>query len=344
MLKSDDNRIFLEENTYQMNYTKLFEKADALYEQNKIEEAKELYRTIMLSNGDTHAALMYGNCLSLQNEHESAIKIFKRLTEITPYEEAPWYNLGNQYLKLDRPAKALMCFRKAKEADSKNADAEYKMGFCHERLNNVEQATEHYKRSLEFEVSDNTLFRLGICYLMQNNADKALECLTKANELEPDCYDTNFYIGLCYENLKNPDKAIKYYKKALKIENNFNAHLNLGACYRDIGNLDSALKHSKTAYEMNPGDPDALHYYCYILIKTKNGNKAYNLLCATDIDFSDDYSLLEMLIVLSLNRGDFSRANKAYLKLKKIDTEMAFDYETLKEKAQKKFYEKNPTS
>ena len=51
MLKSDDNRIFLEENTYQMNYTKLFEKADALYEQNKIEEAKAILKKLIKTHG-----------------------------------------------------------------------------------------------------------------------------------------------------------------------------------------------------------------------------------------------------------------------------------------------------
>lgn len=327
-----------------MNFDKRLEKADILYDQGKFEDAKELYQSIMLENGDTNATLMYGNCMSELNKHETAIKIFKKLTEINPYDEAPWYNLGCEYLELDRPAKALKHFQKAFEVDPNNADAYYKAGFCYQCLDNVEQAIIHYKRSLDFEVSEKSLFRLGIAYMKQETEDKALDCLLKANEIDSDRYDTNFYIGLCYDILKNPHKAIEYYNKALKLENNFDAHINISHCYFDICNIDAALKHSKTAYEMNPGEPDVLHYYCYLLIKAKNGNKAYNLLCATDIDFSDDYSLLEMLIVLSLNYGDFSRADKAYLKLKKIDTEMALDYETLKEKAQKKFYEKNPTS
>lgn len=132
-----------------MNFDKIFEKADKLYNQGKFEEAKELYQSIMLENGDTNATLMYGNCLSQLGRHEAAIKIYKKLTELDPYNEAPWYNLGCEYLNQNRPAKALKYFQKAKDADPANADADYKAGFCYECLNDVEQAIEHYKRSLE---------------------------------------------------------------------------------------------------------------------------------------------------------------------------------------------------
>lgn len=323
-----------------MNFNKELERADILYDQNNFEQAKELYQSIMLKNSDPNATLMYGNCLSELNEHEMAIEIFKKLTEINPYDEAPWYNLGCEYLGLDQPAKALKYFQKAFEVDRANADAYYKAGFCYQCLDNIEQAIVHYKRSLEFEVSEKSLFRLGISYMKKEMEGKALEFLLRANEIDSDHYDTNFYIGLCYEILKNPHKAIEYYNKALKLENNFDAHLNLGVCYREIGDFTSALKHSKAAYKLEPNDSDTLFNYCLALIKSKKGNEAYKLLCSTDVNFDEDYSLLEMLIVLSLNRGDFSRADEAYIKLKKVDKEKTFDYETLKEKFRKKSDEK----
>lgn len=171
--------------------------------------------------------------------------------------------------------------------------------------------------------------------MVQEKEEKALECLLKTSTND---YDTNFYIGLCYDILKNPHKAIEYYNKALKLENNLNAHMNLGLCYYDMDDLSSALKHIRTAYEMEPSEPDTLRYYCHILIKAKKGNDAYNLLCSTDVDFDDDCDLLNMLIFLSLNRGDFARADEAYIKLKKVDpnAETVINYDAMKKSAKER--------
>ena len=135
--------------------------------------------------------------------------------------------------------------------------------------------------------------------------------------------------------LKNYDKAIEDYKISLKLDDNFQTHMNLGLCYYDIRDIHSALEHTRMAFELNPDDLDSLRYYVYILIKAKQRTEAYNILLKSVLNYDEDVTVLEFLVLLALDSKDFDVADKAYDKMKKVsdvDYEL-LDYEKLKKVA-----------
>lgn len=60
-----------------------------------------------------------GNCFSLQNEHLSALKIFKRAIQLNPNFAYAYTLSGHEYLAIDDLEKAAVCFRNAIQVDER---------------------------------------------------------------------------------------------------------------------------------------------------------------------------------------------------------------------------------
>lgn len=219
-------------------------------------------------------------------------------------------------------------------------------GICLVKVKKFEKAIEVFESIIKkYPCHGDAWYSLGRTYLIlgdetneQEYITKAIEHLNTANKYLTDGSDSYFYLGLCYEKANNPQKAIENYLISLDFYECSETHINIGWCYIDIGDLPSALKHTKAAYEMDPDNLDCLKFHAHALIKSKRRQEAYNLLLKSPLDYSEDCLLLDMIIHLSLETGDFDTADKNYYKLKRADKNYMpmSEYEFLKQKAQLK--------
>lgn len=223
-------------------------------------------------------------------------------------------------------------YSRAAQADTDNGDACFKAGECYRNLNEVNKAIVCYKKATEAAESNTYLFEsyyyLGIAYLQQDSFSSAFENLTEANKLNPKDFETLFFLGLCSEEMNNTEEAIHFYDDALKIKPDCSTLIKKGLCHFDKGELASAISHLKRAFELEPNNTDALFYYCYLLIKSREGGEAYSLLKSTEINFDNDERILDLLVFLALNRKEFDVSDAAYEKLKLIspDCETVLKY------------------
>ncbi len=323
-------------------YSEKFNKAEEFYDNGYFEKALSLFEELWKETSDGDAALLYANCLNSLGKYDEAKKVYTCIIEIDPEWEAPLYNLAGIYYNREEYEKAIDLYTKAAEVDTDNGDAYFKLGECYRRLNDINKAITYYKKATEAAENNLYLFDsfyyLGVAYLQQDNFDSAFENLAEANNLIPEDSETLFFLGLCSEKMNNTGKAIAFYDEALKIKPDCNTHINIGLCYYDTGELDSAVLHLKSAFELEPDNPDALFYYCYMLTKSKQGDEAYHLLKSTEINFDNDERTLDILIFLALNRRQFDVSDAAYEKLKLIspECETVAEYTAKKEQIQKK--------
>ena len=64
-----------------------------------------------------------GNCFSLQKEHDTAIKFFKRAIQLDPSFAYAYTLLGHEYVITEEMDKAMACFRNAIRIDSRHYNA-----------------------------------------------------------------------------------------------------------------------------------------------------------------------------------------------------------------------------
>ena len=239
-------------------------------------------------------------------------------------------------IELYEKAEQLFCSEEYSEAEKmyesihnlkENCDGFHNYGICLAKLGKCDKAIEVFTEIAEKHSDFKQIwYSLGVAYLIKDEPQYAIEYFSRAKEVLSDDAKVYFYSALSYEILKNYDKAIEDYKTSLKLDDNFQTHMNLGLCYYDIRDIHSALEHTRMAFELNPDDLDSLRYYVYILIKSKQRAEAYNILLNTNLNYDNDTTILEFLVLLALDSKEFQVADRTYDKLKKIDDE---DYELL---------------
>lgn len=138
----------------------------------------------------------------------------------------------------------------------------YSLGYCCERLDNMEQAVDYYKQALDIRAPyENICKRLVDYYLNQYLSTFKKEDLKNAMtyaDMELDAEESVYSLwlkGRVYEHGTEFDKAVESYKRAVELyENGAEARVEiylvwqlLGNCYRRLMKYDQAIKCLETS-------------------------------------------------------------------------------------------------
>ena len=183
-------------------------------------QALDLAReALRIHEQNVEAMLVMAEAFLKQGKHEltqtvltSALAVDAKL--LTPLETSRIYNLkGFAYLAADKPNLATQSFRKAAEADARNATA----------WNN-----------------------LGAQYLRTGNFKTAVDCFTYATKLDPGFYKAQLNLGNARRALGDVQNAEQSYRKALELRSNYpEAYFSLGVLYLDASDypgIDTATR------------------------------------------------------------------------------------------------------
>jgi len=127
-----------------------------------------------------------GNCLSLQKEHDAAIRCFQRAIAVSPRFAYAYTLCGHEYVANEDFEKAVSMYRHAMLIDDRHYNAWYGLGAIYYRQEKYELAEYHFDRALDLNPQSSVLH----CYLgMTLHANKkcgaALEHLRRASSMEP---------------------------------------------------------------------------------------------------------------------------------------------------------------
>lgn len=129
-----------------------------------------------------------------------------------------------------------------------SADLYVKVGKCHEKLREFDDAIVVLKKALKRDKSNFVAnYKLGLVYIRNNQRKEGLKALLAAHQLDPDDIETLLKISEIYlRDDSRLDEAERFIKLALELDNDIpEAHISLGRIYDKKGFDDMALEQYK---------------------------------------------------------------------------------------------------
>lgn len=170
-----------------------------------------------------------GNCFSLQKDHDSALKFFKRAIQVQPDFTYAYTLCGHEQVAGDNWDKALAFYRSAIRIDARHYNAWYGLGMIYFRQEKYSIAEYHFNKALEINCKNSVLY----CYL-----GMVLRVSRRYEEAE---------IMLGHALKIDPNNALARYKKAVVLVN--------------LGKLQPALSELFLLQESSPKEAPT----CYLI-------------------------------------------------------------------------------
>ena len=125
-------------------------------------------------------------CFDSLNNTQKTIKFLKNFLESNPYCEICWHHLGKQYVKINKPKKALTAFEFAIISDESFEGAYIEMGKLLEGEKRLKEAIEKYEVSIGLNgPSQYTFYRIARCYEKLCNYEVAHKYFLKVVDVDP---------------------------------------------------------------------------------------------------------------------------------------------------------------
>jgi tetratricopeptide (TPR) repeat protein len=199
--------------------------------------------------------------------------------------------LGFMYFASDKYNEAEVCAFNAIRVDPKNAKAYYLAGIAAFKLKNTENALSYMKKAISLDTTIEYLHNdLGLMYHKMGNDGPATEEFFNEIEKHPENQSPYCNLAEIYEAGGTPDDALEILKRGLvNCDETADIHAMLGLVYSNEDQMTDAMSEEKTALNLDETCAEA--YYGMGVISVKN--------------------------------GDRDGALKAFLKLKKLDADLA---------------------
>ncbi|XP_021944075.1 cell division cycle protein 27 homolog [Folsomia candida] len=198
--------------------------------------------------------LTLGNTFSLQKEHETAIKFFKRAIQIDPGAYYAYILLGHEYVATDELDKALRCFRTASRIDASQYNCWYGIGMIYYKQERFEEASVYYERASRVNRGNVVLLcHLGVVQSALNQNEKSLATFNRALQQSPGDALCKFHRasvlfagGKLEESLKELEELKRIVPKESLV------HFLIAKIHSKRGSTHKALLHFSWATDLDP--------------------------------------------------------------------------------------------
>ena len=199
---------------------------------------------------------------------EKALTDFDNSIRICSTYSAPYFSKGDLYRNLGDYPKAEYFYSMALNYDtlynnfnSLPEDAYLKHSATKIILKKYDEALVILNKAKNFFPRSPKIYNnMGYIYFSEAKYDSAINCFSRAIEIEPNSYSyTNR--ATCKYKLKEPNGALSDFKEALKIDpGDKNAYLNRGIIKIDMFDYDGAISDLNYTLSLDPNSADAYYY------------------------------------------------------------------------------------
>jgi len=204
--------------------------------------------------------IVVGNCLSLQKEHDTALKFFRRAIQVDPYSAWAYTLSAHEFVANEDFEKALCGYRQAIGVNPRHYNAWYGMGNIYFRQEKYDLAAYHFKRALGINPRNTVLYCfLGMVQHNNNQNKQALEALTKAERLEPTNSLAKYQKARVYFTLQRYHEALEVLEEVRDFApKEASVHFLMGKVCKRLGKVNEAILHFTTTLDLNPKDKNVV--------------------------------------------------------------------------------------
>ncbi|KAG5646897.1 hypothetical protein DXG03_001973 [Asterophora parasitica] len=228
----------------------------------------------------------------IKEDYPRAVEYFQRVLTLAEDNGEVWSALGHCYLMQDDLQKAYSAYQQALYLlpnPKEDPKLWYGIGILYDRYGSLDHAEEAFSSvlrmdgELDFDKSNEILFRLGIIYKQQCKYDESLACFDRILRSPPSPLahaDIWFQIGHVYEQQKDHSRAKDAYERVVA-DNPGHAKVlqQLGWLYHQDGtnfqNQDLAIQYLTKSLEADPSDAQSWYLLGRAYMAGQKYNKAY---------------------------------------------------------------------
>ena len=201
-----------------------------------------------------------GNALSLQKDHEAAVKFFKRALQVDPSFTYAYSLCGHEYVANEDFDRALACYRHAVRSDERHYNGWYGLGAIYYRQEKFELAEFHFARALELHPSSAVLrCYLGMVRQARGAHEAALEMLDGAIAISPNNPQARFQRANALIQLDRLAEAVEELRIVCDAApREPSVHTLLGKVLKRLGHAEEARRHFTNALDLDPKDTNFL--------------------------------------------------------------------------------------
>ncbi|KAF2758942.1 TPR-like protein [Pseudovirgaria hyperparasitica] len=195
-----------------------------------------------------------GNSFSLQREHDSAVKCFKRATQLDPKFAYGYTLQGHEHVANEEYDKALYAYRCAISAEHRHYNGWYGLGKVYEKMGKYDIAEKHYKAAAQINPTNAVLIvRIGVVLEKMKKTQAALAQFTHACDLDPRSALSRFKKAHALMKLRRLNEALAELEVLKDLApDEANVHFSLGKVYKMLKDKGSAIRHFTIALNLDP--------------------------------------------------------------------------------------------
>ena len=254
--------------------------ANLLLYKPAFDEAEEQLRKAMkLTPNNSELWSLLGHCLCRQHKTKESLKAFQRAVEIDPNSPNDLYNIGDAYLGLGQPDKAVNPLLQAIQLKYDYRLAHYDLSLAYFRLKKYREAEMsaraalHDDPEMEFQGSNlgmGSTENLGLALLNQGRMEEAEACFRR--NLKPFA-QTSFNLGLTLFRMHRFSEAFDHFRRAVELApEDAEYHNLLGQTYDELGQPEEAEKSLLRSIELDRNDATG-HYDLAVILAKRNGRE-----------------------------------------------------------------------
>lgn len=263
----------------------------------------------------------------------AALKWLKRVSDLRPDDFANLEFLGDLYLKLKQPEKAIEAMEQAltlPDTAAPTITIFINLAEAHRQNNDLRAALKITNHGLEYHPNAVELHNsLGVCLNALGQKERSIEAFKRAITLQPFDADANFNLGYTLLEMDNETAGIAAIRRSLTQQPTFGKALTfLGQYELSVGDLAEAGRLLERLYDAYWGIPDARrlwaewHFKAGTLITEQDEKEAESLYLAgltVDADFADLHMGLGALYIAQDRIPEARRALNDFQRLSSDD-------------------------
>jgi tetratricopeptide (TPR) repeat protein len=185
-----------------------------------------------------------------------------------------WLNLGQELIRMERPAEAVRLLRKAVDASPGYPPAHFNLGVAFNQEGQKEPALDEFTAAIKLQPDYfEAHAAMGLTLLETGRPIGAVKHFREAVRLRPNLPGARRNLGNALMQTDSHAEAIKEYEEALRLEPNHAATYNsLAVALQQAGRVDEAIKNYEAALRLQPDDA-AVHSNLAIALDEKGNHE-----------------------------------------------------------------------